>query len=372
MKIVLEGIMIVIMIVIILIAALIAFGPFFAPRTSSYYYNQTASLYQSACTSPQIGSNFQFDSPPSTVLQIYDNSTCDSLLSGYKNMFANQSFESTTSLGYELCYARLNTSGYGGLIKTYLNNQQFFFNITNSQKLTYLTTLPPSLFGVTSAVYDMPYFSPANVLSSMGFQVDAAQTNLSGSSQVIGFGQTSLFYTGNDVISILVYSNNSANFQIYPSDDIGCSDFFSYNPANPPKEPIDLSLPCNFSTSGLVINPTVINNQGVTQYQFNLSIYPITQNLTSQNAALFDQCEALPGLVSNSYLDNGSIYCAPVNCGGNNFFIANTYNKPLLGFVGGSYSSIGFESGPGDLQIIDPNSETITQYPLTEKFTTLP
>jgi hypothetical protein len=372
MKIVLEGIMIVIMIVVILIGALIAFGPFFAPHSSSYYYTQTVSMLQSACVSPQVASNFQFDSPPSVLLQIYDNSTCNSLLSKYKNMFANDSFSPSLSGNYDLCYARLNTSGYGGLIKTYLDNSQFFFNVTKSEKLVYLSALPPSLVGSTSPIYDMPYYSPNNVLSALGVPVYAAQTNLSGSNQVVGFGTTSTFYTGNDVVSILVYSNNSANFQIYPSDDIGCSSSFSYNPASPPKEPIKLALPCNFSTAGFLMDASPSNANAVTQYQFNLSVYPINQNLTSENVVLFDQCAAIPSLVSQGYLDNGSIYCAPISCGGSNFILTDTYNRPLLGAVGGSYSSLGAESGPGDLQLIDPNSEIIMQGSLTRKFTTLP
>jgi hypothetical protein len=337
MDITLEGILIVIMMVVILYFIVSEYSAFFAPKSSLQYYNSLVGMADSACTSIQTASNVQFSSPQILVFQIYGSQACSSALSPRSYIFSPTSSALSALQGnYDLCYATVsNPTGLG-----VSSGSQYFFRQTSSGNVNFYLAKNNAFSGLGN-------LSEANSqLSSNGIEA-----NISSISSIILTAVSSVI-PQNYSFSLNQYSNRTVNVQVYFNGYSSCS--LSYSDLNGLKS-LSFVSPCQQTVNNVTILVTPVSNNP-TVYQANITA---NVNANPSQKILSQQCAALPSLVNEGVISNGTIVCEPMLCGGQSFMLADQSNKPFLGLYGGSYTFLGVQSGVNDLQIVNSYSERL-------------
>ncbi len=354
MDIVWEGILMVLLIAIILIFVILSLLNFFQPKSSVYYYDNFVSMAQSACRSPQLSSNQQFNSPNALVFQVYDEPACNSLLLENTGIFnASTPYDSSTmENSYLLCYA---LPGSSGNIPT---GSQYYFAYTSLGSPTYSLIVNAAASEETGQTFAyLSEYGEQNVLFVPDIQVNSSATS---SSSIVLFanasGKPKTFYS-NYTFGITLYTNVSSDLYL----SFGSCTKGPYSSPAGQVSIYNISGPCtsSFSSVGVAIQTASGSTVPMT-YQVNITA---TESTTSgpqtARGALAQQCLNLPSAVKQNYIVNHSITCKPIECGTNSFALTDTANKAFLGLYSGTYSTLGVESGVGDLQIINPNTEIV-------------
>ncbi len=354
MDIVWEGILMILLIAIILIFIILSLLNFFQPKGSTYYYDNFAQMAQSACSSPQLSSNQQFDAPNALIFQIYDNSACNSALSADGGIFNSSTPYGGKTLenSYLLCYALPGSSN------SLSTGTQYYFASTAPTGLIYSLTVNAAESQQTGQTFKyLSEFSEQNILDTPDIQVNASTSAsfLTLSAPITFNPPPSPSYT----FDIVLYTNVSSDFYI----SFGSCTKGPYASTAGSISYFNISNPCtsSFSSIGTEIETTSGNTEQMT-YQINITAVENSNGATGPQtgqAALAQQCTNLPNAVKTGFIANQSITCKPITCSGTSFALVDTSNRVFLGLYGGTYSTLGVQSGEGDLQIINPNSEVV-------------
>ena len=341
MDLLLEGILIAIMMAIILIFVVYEYSAFFAPKSSIDYFNTFVGMADSACTSIQTASNVQFSSPKLLVFQIYDDPSCNSVLSSNSNIFSPNSYAlSSLSNNYDVCYATANNPSALGVSS---GNQYFFQSTSNNNIYFYLSSANkiPGSANISKNAQN-------NQISTNGVEVNSSNTFsliLSSSKRV---------YPQNYSFNLDQYSNTTFSIEVYFNGLSTCS--VSYSDLNG-IDSLSIVPPCQQIIHNVTLQVTPVSSSNTAiNYQVNLTGIP---NSNPSNSFLSQQCTSLPSLVSAGIIQNGSIVCEPISCGGHSFMLTDQSNRPFLGLYAASYTFLGIQSGVNDLQIVNSYSEHI-------------
>ena len=347
MDLLLEGILIAIMMVIILFFIVYEYSAFFAPKSSISYYNSFVGMADSACTSIQTASNVQFSSPTIFVFQMYDGPSCNSILGSNSYIFSpNSAVLSSLNGNYNLCYANVSNPTALGIS----SGNQYFLESSSKNNVNF-------------------YFAKSNAIpNSSNMSINAVKNQISTSGVEANSSTTfSLILTAEKSVSpqnysfhLDQYSNSSVNIAVYFNGETTCSLSYSnkihyYS--------ISLTPPCLQNINNVTIQVTPVSNTAV-NYQVNFTAVP-DSNPSQQY--LSQQCTNLVPMVNEGIINNGSIVCEPVICGGNSFLLSDQNNRPFLGLYGGSYTFLGVQSGVNDLQIVNSYSEQLINASLMDE-----
>ena len=383
MDLTLEGILMILLIAIIVIFIVLSLINFFTPNSSFYYYTDLVSMANHGCLSAQQSSNIQLNNPNAVVFQVYDNSTCNATLSANRNIFeANASYDGAVSYGkYLLCYAPSpNLPGYA-------QSQQYYLKQPGAS----ISAIGPDFFyplassnTATKAVDNISYLNagPLSEYSPMNeIGMPAIQTNLSydaqyGTTLVLAYSNATYpgipsamrLMNGSLYTFVLTASANvSANFNLFIDGISVSAGKYSRGPT-PLVAHLSSATKAAVSSVSLEVQPIKVGTGGLNPpftYQFNLTAVPISNPAQPYyDAVLASQCTNIVNKVKQGVFTNGSIVCAPISCGGNSFMLTDTQNRPLLSLYGGTYNYFAIQSGDGVLQIINPNSENVVDYPI--------
>ncbi len=347
MDLLLEGILIAIMMAIILFFVVYEYSAFFAPKSSISYYTSLVSMADSACTSIQTASNVQFSSPSIFVFQMYDTPACNSLLSSNNYIFSpNSAVLSALNGNYDLCYANVSSPSALGISS---GNQYFLESSSNGNVNFYL----PKEYAISGSG-NMSDSVPYNQLSSSGIDVNSS------SSFSLILNSYSAVTPQNYTFNVQEYSNNSINLNVYFNGQSTCS--LSYSRLNGLNS-LSIVSPCHQKVYNITLS-VEISGTLETDYQAN-----ITAKSDSNSAFLYlsQQCTNLVPLVNKGFINNNSIVCQPISCGGNSFYLADQSNRPFLGLYDKSFTFLGVQSGIGDLQLVNSYSEQLINSSLMDE-----
>jgi hypothetical protein len=367
-----EGILMILLIAIILIFIIISLLNFFQPKGSLNYYNSFVSLADGACSSPQLGSNYQFNSPNALVFQLYDNSTCNNILAKYNSTIFQGTYPYSSSMtnDYLLCYATPTSLG----TSTIFSQGQYYFSPGGTPQSApyYLGFAPSNVYVAPTPNAELGAYSLQNELGMQDIQVNASCID-NGCSNFGAYFAYLYGPTGNqkaktfsDAYSLYAgfYSNLSVSVGIFFSGPQGYCSRGPYNYDLSKNEVLPMAIsPCinNFSFVGIQFyGTTVTPTPAAISYQINFSLENTT--LAAQAlSALSQQCMNLNSSISSGYINYNSVICKPITCsnGGVSFPLTDTANRPFLGLYSGTYTSFGVIAGSGDLQIINPSNENV-------------
>ncbi len=358
MDIVWEGILMILLIAIILIFIILSLLNFFQPKSSIYYYDNFASMAQSACTSSQLSSNQQFNSPNALIFQIYDDAACNSALTSSKSIFNSSAPYDSSAMenSYLLCYAAPGSS------MPLSTGTQYYFASTATSSTTYSLEVNAASSQQTGQTFAyLSAFSYQNVLDVPDIQVNSTPTSASFLTLATNASGKSITFSSSPsyTFDITLYTNISSDFYI----SFGSCTKGPYNSPAGQVSFYNISDPCtsSFSAIGAEIQPTSTNAVPMT-YQINITA---SENVNGSAGAhtgqgeLALQCLNLPNSVKTGFIANQSITCKPIKCGAVSFALTDTSNRAFLGLYGGTYSTLGVQTGEGDLQIINPNTEIV-------------
>jgi hypothetical protein len=343
MDLLLEGILMAIMIAIILIFLVYEASAFFAPPSSIDDFNTFASMTSSACTSIQTSSNMQFSSPELFVFQFYDSNSCNSVLQSNANIFSPTSSALSSLAGnYVMCYANVSNPSALGLS----SGDQYYFQEPTSNDINFYLSNNNEISGSGNVSSDQLSENAVQVNSSSSFSITL----------------TAPIKVNPNSYSFNAYSyvNTTSNIEFYFNGLSTCS--LSYSDVSGLQKLL-LVPPCqeNITNITIQVTPAV---KGAFYYQTNISAVP-TKNPSQEY--LSQQCTSLPSLVTDRAIENESIICKPILCGGTSFMLTDQNNRPFLGLYGGSYTFLGVQSGINDLQIVNSHPEQLLNSSLTSQ-----
>ncbi|MGC8533170.1 MAG: hypothetical protein ACP5MV_00880 [Candidatus Parvarchaeum sp.] len=347
MDLLLEGILIAIMMAIILFFVVYEYSAFFAPKSSISYYNSLVSMADSACTSIQTASNVQFSSPSIFVFQMYDTPGCNSILSSNTYIFSpNSAVLSSLDGNYNLCYANISDPVALGVS----SGNQYFLESTAKGDVNFY--LPKEYaFSGSANMSDLALY---NQISTSGIVVNSSSTFslILNSSSVIA-SQNYTFY-------LQEYSNNSINLNAYFNGQSTCSRSYSDLTGI---HSLSLVSPCQQEVHNITLVVSIPGNLE-TNFQVNVTA---KSNYNPTFSYLSQQCTNLVTLVKEGTINNGSIVCQPILCGGNSFYLADQSNRPFLGLYSKSFTFLGVQSGVNDLQLVNSYSEQLVNGSLMDE-----
>ena len=347
MDLLLEGILIAIMMAIILFFLVSEYSAFFAPKSSISYFNSLSSMADSACTSIQTASGVQFISPKIFVFQMYDTPACNSLLGSNQYIFSPSSASLSSLEGnYGLCYANISSpSGLG----VAAGNQYFLQAPTPGTISFYL----PKKYSVSGSS-NMSKYAIYNEIGMPGISVNSSGPfslilDSPGSANPLNYS----FYVNQ-------YSNRSVDVAVYFNGEASCSVSYSNLKG---VHSLAVASPCQQGITNITISVGAASGATV-NYQVNATAVPVSN---PSSVYLAQQCSGLVPLVNEGVIDNGSIICRPIMCGGTSFYLADQNNRPFLGLYGKSYSFLGVQSGINDLQIVNSYPEQLINSSLMDE-----
>ena len=347
MDLLLEGIMIAILMAVILIFIVSEYSAFFAPTSSISYYNSFVGMADSACSSIQTASNVQFTSPKLFVFQMYDSQSCNSILSSNSYIFSPTSAVLSSLDGnYDICYANISNPGLFGIS----SGSQYFLKRSTKNNINFYY---PSAYSIQNSS-NMSVAASNNQLGIPDISVNSS------SSFSIILNASSPANPNNYTFNLHEYSNESINLNIYFNGQISCEASYSDLAG---VHSFSISSPCSQHVNNLTIFVLLSSNQE-TNYQVNVTAVP---NVNPTISYLSQQCNDLVPFVENGIIDNGSIVCQPVLCGGSSFYLSDQNNRPFLGLYGESYNFLAVQSGVDDLQIVNSYSENLINGPLMDE-----
>ena len=371
-----EAILMVIMIAIMLIFIYSELAPVLAPKSSQYYFNEVVSMANSACSSVQGQTNLAFTNPNAFVFQIYDNNYCGSILSSEPGIFYQSTYNPAISNSYDLCFANVSSSTfqmhYSGknpaLRKEYgssslplvsslnlTSGNQYYLKALTQKEVIYsyldLSKSGPVGGSGTSVQQNLPAYSSSNKLL-----LPAISVNSSDSSITLVLYPTSPINPLNYAIHIAQYVNVSSNVNIVFNSNAQC--VISLSNMNGTGRYVEYPPCTNRNITNISISVSPVNPVTHTyNFQLNLSATQTTASAYGRSV-LVQQCLNMVDSANSGTLVNGSIMCVPITCGGFNYTLTNQNNNVFLGLYGGNYPYFGIQSGPGTLQIVNPNTES--------------
>ena len=347
MDLLLEGILIAIMMAIILFFVVYEYSAFFAPKSSISYYNSLVSMADSACTSIQTASNVQFSSPSIFVFQMYDTPACNSILSSNTYIFSpNSAVLSALDGNYNLCYANVSNPVALGIS----SGNQYFLKSSSSGIISFYLPNKYALSG--SGNMSDSYVN--NEISTSGIIVNSS------SPFSLILNSSSPVSPQNYTFNIQEYSNSSINLNVYFNGQSTCS--LSYSDLNN-LHSLSIVSPCQQKVHNITLD-IEISGKVETDYQVNVTA---KSNANPASLYLSQQCTNLVTLVNERVINNGSIVCQPILCGGNSFYLADQSNRPFLGLYDKAFTFLGIQSGFNDLQIVNSYSEQLVNSSLTDE-----
>ena len=346
MDLLLEGILIAIMMAIILFFVVYEYSAFFAPKSSISYYNSLVGMADSACTSIQTASNVQFSSPSIFVFQMSDTPACNSILSSNTYIFSpNSAVLSALSGNYNLCYANVSNTVALGISS---GNQYFLESSTTGNVNFYL----PKEYTISGSA-NMSDLALYNQLSTSGIVVNAS------SPFSLILNSSSSVASQNYTFDVEEYSNNSINLDVYFNGQSTCSRSYSDLTG---VHSLSMVSPCQQEVHNITL---VVGITGSVETNFQVNV-TAKSNYNPTFSYLSQQCTNLVTLVKEGTINNGSIVCQPILCGGNSFYLADQSNRPFLGLYSESFTFLGVQSGVNDLQLVNSYQEQLTNSSLMD------
>jgi Tfp pilus assembly protein FimT len=357
-----EGIIMFVLMAIIIIFLVFAFAGFFTPVNSQHYYNEINSMISQACYSTQSASSIQLNNPKAVVFQIYDNPVCNTTLSS-SHAFQNSSPYNSKLLSrnFDLCYGELGKSDTFGAYSTKVSGPAQYYLTAGSAPLTYLSVVTPDS--------NLGQPTPTTVSSSSSelseYGLAAASVDQTGPAPTFNSYQIDwndpIYAKNNYVYTLYAYSNVSGLLGVTISES-GCNIApFAIQLAAGHIKISTLNLGCN-STGTIYTNFPYggMNGKYVpVKLQENMSAQKHELPNYYQNT-LAQQCSNLVTDINNNAIENGTLVCAPINCGSNNanFVLSDEQSRPLLAMFQESFPYFAVSSGLfSSLAITNPNVE---------------